>query len=583
MGYLRNCKVATKLWLMVVPTIILAIFFLFQISQQADKISTLTKETYYDEVYVNTRLIMNAERAFYQAAIAERTLVLSGQDLDEDARSSLLKEYKFKKDKVLEEVDKAIESLKSNPSYLGFKFSGPKYNIYELNDIFRSNFADWENAYNPETGEGDPKLKEETFDYASDYLNYMTNILDEYSIYITDDIQKSVTNTIIETAIFVVILILLIALLAVYIVRYLRSNILKLTDHMNALAENDLSFQPYTIESKDELGNLSKSISTLIYSLRVIVKKLSGLADSLANSSHVMIENSNGVSTSMNEITKIVGDIAQGASIQAEDSKQLMEEIENLEGVVNQGTSSANELFKASLEIKTATEDGLESVNQLEKITLKNESSFRSIFNSINTTHINASKIGDASVLISNIAQETKLLSLNATIEAARAGESGKGFAVVASEIRKLSEQSEQSIEMIGTILEELKNNINNINEQSSIVKDAVVTQTASVNDTKDKYLVIVKTLNKINSEVTNLNVAIKDIEHSRSIVSDIGLRVSNISEEYAASTEEASGTTEGVLDVMFSMNNIGQELDKFVVELKELVNKFELPSDEIV
>ena len=42
---------------------------------------------------------------------------------------------------------------------------------------------------------------------------------------------------------------------------------------------------------------------------------------------------------------------------------------------------------------------------------------------------------------ISDIADQTKILSLNATIEAARAGKAGRGFAVVASEVKSLADR----------------------------------------------------------------------------------------------------------------------------------------------
>jgi methyl-accepting chemotaxis protein len=56
-------------------------------------------------------------------------------------------------------------------------------------------------------------------------------------------------------------------------------------------------------------------------------------------------------------------------------------------------------------------------------------------------------------VLISEIAERTKLLALNATIEASRAGEAGRGFAVVASEVRNLAAQSAAAVDDIRAML----------------------------------------------------------------------------------------------------------------------------------
>ncbi|MGB4659141.1 MAG: methyl-accepting chemotaxis protein [Mobilitalea sp.] len=578
MSFLRNRKVATKLWILVIPAVVLSIFLLLQMSAQASSIRKVAKETYYDVVYVNTALILNADRDFYQAELAKKELILTGDENNEAAKEALAATYEENYLQVKERMDEAMLNLQKYPDlYLDFKHQATQVTISELNAKFQDSFNEWVDSYDPMGEVGDRAAQELLFTQAREGLNVITEILDEYSAQADLDIKASIDKTIITSSAIIILVLVLIILFVIYIIRYLQNNIRKIIVDMNALADNDLSFNPHDANSQDELGKLTGSISTLIGSLRGVIKQLIQSSDHLADSSKAMRINSNEVTSSMNEIAKTVGEIAEGASSQADDAQRLVHEINDLGAAVTQSTDSAKELSEASLKIKVASEDGLISVNKLEDITLKNQTAFQSIFNIIDTTSESASEIGKASAMISGIAKQTQLLALNASIEAARAGESGKGFAVVAEEIRKLSEQSKSSTMMIDSMLSELTRNIFTASEQSNSVKEAVHLQTLSVNDTKEKYMAIVAALDNVNREIVTLDTVSKGMEKSRAHVADIGSSVSAISEEYAASTEETSATTEEVLAAMTNINQIGEEVDLLVIGLKKIIDKFKI------
>ncbi len=573
----RNRKVSTKLFIIVVAAFIVTVINVVQLGIQTNKVSRLSEDTYYQQVYLNTRGIMSAERSLYQAALSLQAIGYSEDKLAKEEKEKLFKDYEFKAEKGLKLVNTTVDTLKAYPVFDTFKFSGPKYTIYELNNAFQSSYQDWVNSYNPMTGEGDFITQQENYKYMIDNLNYMSDILEEYSTYVTTEIRMDMKTELFKTILISAVISIGIIVLSSYIVIYLKNSIKYVTSDMDQIAKKNLTFVPHSIPSKDELGALSKSVHSVINSLKNILLQVTESTKLLSKSSMNMKAHSREVKDSMIEIAGAIQEIAEGANHQAEDAERLVSEITLLGEIVQKNANSAQELELASKEIQAASEKGLDSVNALENISAQSAAAFQAIFEVIHTTNENTGQIGKAIEMISSLAGSTKLLSLNATIEAARAGEAGKGFAVVAEEINKLSEQTEAATKIIDHILKTLKDNIMSAGDKSREVQETVMLQTAGVADTKSKYLSIVNALDHINQQIYSLNEVSKNMEQSRTHVLNIGLSVSAISEENAASTQQTSSSIHGILSAMEQINLIGENVNDMGAAITLLVEQFRL------
>jgi iron only hydrogenase large subunit-like protein len=124
-------------------------------------------------------------------------------------------------------------------------------------------------------------------------------------------------------------------------------------------------------------------------------------------------------------------------------------------------SSAAIEEMVRALDMLTRTSQiRYESLNGLDQSVRTGEKDMEQTVHSIDDINQAVNGIGSLISIISEVAEQTSLLSMNAAIQAAHAGDSGRGFSVVASEIRKLAISTDSSVKNVTTLIDSITNKV---------------------------------------------------------------------------------------------------------------------------
>jgi methyl-accepting chemotaxis protein len=181
-----------------------------------------------------------------------------------------------------------------------------------------------------------------------------------------------------------------------------------------------------------------------------------------------------------------------------------------------------------------------------------------------------AHEIGKVIGIISDIAEQTKLLALNASIEAASAGDAGKGFAVVATEVKELARQTANATQKIHSEVENMQKSVDGsvkaiesiasvierVNSISQTIAGAVEPQSA--------------TIGQISSNISSVNIA----------TSGIAGKVRLSSQGLKTIDEDIHGVDNGIreaADAVAGIKNESEGLKMQASQLQDMVRKFKV------
>lgn len=375
---------------------------------------------------------------------------------------------------------------------------------------------------------------------------------------------------------------LLLAILIERVVHVVIRPVKELTRIITAMSDGDFTVH-VTTRSNDEIGVMSRSVEQFIGSMRNMILSIHSVSDKL----HHQADNSNEVS----------GEMYDASKLQSESMQELNNTVEQLSLSVNEIAENATTLAAV---VANTRENG-EQVELKMKATVDVSRRGKADMQDVGTamTSINESmiklqqaidKVGKASEeitkitgVISEIADETNLLSLNASIEAARAGDAGKGFAVVATEIGKLAQTSSSSVHNIESLISEI----------NVLVKDAVSQADDSVDNIRSSGELVngaLKTFDLIFDNIDEVNHLVGQMIEKVEQVDNVAVNVAAISEEQAASSEEILATSTTMVEQAHSITENSEtvadgakELTDSAVELADQMNMFKVDGEEEV
>lgn len=393
------------------------------------------------------------------------------------------------------------------------------------------------------------------------------------------DAQAQISQIITTIAAVMAVLFVFCAVLIFVVVRRMARALRMGSESLEQVAKGKLNVEMNldTLERKDEIGNISRAIMTLKTELQDVIQNIKMQSDTLNDASDFLNDKVKASSENIVQVERAVEEIAQGAGGQAEETQKATENIIVMGNMIEETNAEVNAINENAKLIQQLGNTAADTLRDLEQINQKTRESIDIIYEQTNTTNASAQKIKEATVLISEIAEETNLLSLNASIEAARAGEQGRGFAVVASQIQKLAEQSDNSAKQIDEIINSLLGDSAKAVDTMEEVREIMSNQSENVTKTDEQVMQVIEQVGQAIEAIGRVAEKTMNLNDARVNVTDTVQNLTAVAQENAASTEESAASVNQVSEIIQGISQIADQQKEIVEQLNKSMQIFEI------
>lgn len=290
--------------------------------------------------------------------------------------------------------------------------------------------------------------------------------------------------------------------------------------------------------------------------------KLTDAAEKLSSTLTQTVSAAREMNESVDQINITANNQKSGTQNAAENVERTRNAIDFMLKQISDINLLSNNMAQLAANSKTILRELLESSQN-------SQEAVQEISQQVSVTNESVQQIKSVTEYITNIAEETTLLSLNASIEAARAGESGKGFAVVALEIQKLAEESNTSAAKIGDNIRSLVEKTNGIVTVMETIEKTLKEQENNVAKTTQLFDEINEDILRVTRKEADMQNSVSDMNQAKDNMSAI---ISGLSESAVNNADLSKNAAKVTSQMMCEIEN----LDTLTTDLSELANQLD-------